>query len=830
MDELKDKCFPEHDTRVLTNHGFLFLSELEERLAARETVLYACYDESDTSIVYAPGKLVYVEPPTQWVDFTHAGTRRLWDSSSDDHGRSTVPTDGGYANRLTLRTTPEHDMYVQLCTGYERRKAGGAAVPPHKMTAQELAPGYQCDCVGAGRACTHGYSHYRIYTGAADGVKTPADVISLDNDDNDSPVIALGLRTADELDAFLELFGYWLGDGSMAYCLGSADGVTFSPKKERDRPYLRGLLDRLHLVRGQHFTSSVYEDAFAVRITVPAWFEFFDDEFGVQYKKSRHYNERQALLKQGMHSSQRRPLPSVSTRASRRRPSTTQPLPSLSVYDFPSPPEPADSTEDDTASASSSASPAPAQHRPRAGSAPGPGHGTIIMPSGAERGHHLQVVPLAYRGRPHPAWPVQLVQLAPSVQVERPLEELYGPDDAHHLSSSSSSSSSSTSDPEDDDDDDEEDDPVKSAKWMPHWALHRLDARQLRLVIEGLRQADGSSAATVKQLQATAAGGDQLSGFHQICTSGLGFRDQLVQACLHAGYSAYFKLNTRTGEVRGYNAVPQDGHIYNQQEMEAALQDDSTRQFKEVCANHDNWWVCYTDVVSELLPAEDIRFDGSACRVRQKKPYKAGWVAVHALDGTVVEAASQPALAAQLTASSARRTRTRSARKAARPRTAISEAYKNGCKVGGVWTILTAAEYEEQQSGQAHQQTRVAHIATQAADLYDEERDGRVWCVRVEHSDALIFVQRAHRDADGVVTKVGRAVITGNCLDRLRAETGQRIRNAEPEQAEARSPHRKQRSLLFIPSICVSLSPTCARVWPLLCLPVAVPQGFPLRR
>ena len=118
MDELKDKCFPEHDTRVLTNHGFLFLSELEERLAARETVLYACYDESDTSIVYAPGKLVYVEPPTQWVDFTHAGTRRLWDSSSDDHGRSTVPTDGGYANRLTLRTTPEHDMYVQLCTGY----------------------------------------------------------------------------------------------------------------------------------------------------------------------------------------------------------------------------------------------------------------------------------------------------------------------------------------------------------------------------------------------------------------------------------------------------------------------------------------------------------------------------------------------------------------------------------------------------------------------------------------------------------------------------------------------------------------------------------------
>ena len=41
----------------------------------------------------------------------------------------------------------------------------------------------------------------------------------------------------------------------------------------------------------------------------------------------------------------------------------------------------------------------------------------------------------------------------------------------------------------------------------------------------------------------------------------------------------------------------------------------------------------------------------------------------------------------------------------------------------------------------------------QTADLYDEQRDGRVWCVQlkqVKNSDRLIFVQRAHRNALGV--------------------------------------------------------------------------------
>ena len=608
------QCFSQTDTRVLTDTGFLFLTDIEARITAGQRVLYACYDTATKGIVYRPGRLVESAAPTHWVDFTHAGTRHHWDDTSDDYG-STVPAGGVWANRLTLRTTPEHDMYVQLCTrdgedgheSYEPRLAGDAPIAPHKQTARELAPGYQCECDAAGRTCTHGYSHYRMYTGAASGLHTPADVVSLSDRDPHSPVAALGLQSTDELAAFLELFGYWLGNGTMTYHtradLASKDAVCFEARNNHDCVCLRGLLDRLHLVCGQHFSSCESDLQLEVRITEPRWFRFFDDEFGVAYSNSRHYDRRLAVPKQGMHSRQRRPSTSTAS----------------------------------TVSASAAVS--------------------------------------STRAR----------SLSESASVEL-VADYSGDDDAEDMS------------PCEADLVEEEDDRAASDKWLPDWVLFRLGAEQLRLVIEGLRRAAGRSAATAARQHSAAVGDKAMQNEQQICTSSVGFRDQLIHACMHAGYSAYFTLNTATGEVCGHNAVPDHDGFCSEEEMEAALQVDSTRQFKSVCGKQDSWWVCYSEVISELLPAQDVRFDGGTCRVRQKK---------------------------------------------------------------------------EQRSGQAIQQQQAAVIATQPADLYDQKRDGRVWCVSVDHPDAVIFAQRAHRNARGVVTKVGRSMVVGNCLAGLAYLHGQ---------------------------------------------------------
>ena len=599
------QCLAEHDTRLLTDKGFLFLSDIEKRIAANEEVRYACYETSTHSIVYSTGTLIVdIPPPAQWVDFTHAGTRRQWDITSDDYGAK-VSVSGVPANYLTLRATPDHDMYVQLCTQSEEmhhsRCAGGASNPPHKMRAEELAPGYQCECNGAGRTCTHGYSHYRMYTGAASGLHMPADSISPEDCDSHSPVVALGLQSKDELDAFLELFGYWLSDGTMSHNTNatrtSHDAVIFRPSKNCDRVYLRSLLARLRLKPGQHFTSNESEVRLEVRITEPRWFRFFDDEFGVAYINSRHYDSRRPLLKHDMHNTQRR-LSTSSTSSS--------------------------------VSASATAS-----------------------------------VSVASSTR--------VRSLSASVSVE--LGADYNSDDDDEADAV-----------------EEQDDSAASVRWLPDWSLFRLNAEQLRLVIEGLRHAAGTSAATAAQRQSAPTGGEAMQGEQHICTFSVGFRDQLIQACLHAGYSAYFTLSTAAGAVRGYNPVPNDQCIYTAEEMEALLRIDSTRQFKPVRSKHDSWRVCYSEVISELLPAQDVRFDGRARRVQHEK------------------------------------------------------------------------KCEDHRSSQAiWQQEQAASIATQPGDLYDQERDGRVWCVDVDHDDHLIFVQRAHCNANGVVTKVGRAMVVGNC-------------------------------------------------------------------
>ena len=589
-------CFPEHDTRVLTNSGFLFLSDIEARIDAGQRVLYACYDTSTSSIVYRPGRLVYSAPPVRWVDFTPAGTRPMWDShTSNDYGL-TEPADADDsavpANRLTLRTTPDHDMYVQLCGtryGKDGHESYESHMLPRKQTARELAPGFECDCDAAGRTahCTHGYSQYRMYTGAASGLQTPADRMSLTDSDAGSPTVALGLHSADELDAFLELFGYWLQDGTMSYAHShdtdtrtagltsdDVDAVCFAPEKDRNSQYLRSLLARLHLARDKHFTESESSEESGMRLEVriiePRWFRFFDQEFGVKYSQSTQYDRRLARRKQGMHNTQLRMS--------------------------------AASTASVSASTTVTASVAVAS-RTRALS-------VSASTSNFSLSDYSSDVDLSPLGQPY------------------------------------------------EDEDGSEDGDVK---WLPHWVLFRLDARQLRLLISGLRQADDGQAMQQGEHE------------HRICTSSVGFRDQLIHACLHAGYSAYFQLHSTAGSVRGYCAVPTDDCIYIAEDMEAALRNDSTRQFKPVRSQFDSWWVCYSEQVSEVIEAQDVRFDGSVCRIRQK----------------------------------------------------------------------------------------AAAVAKKPGDLYDAKRDGRVWCVAVEHDDHLILVQRAHRNSSGVVTKVGRTMIVG---------------------------------------------------------------------
>ena len=55
--EISDDCFPETDTRVLTDTGFLFLHQLEDRFHQGESPLFACYDLATKAPLLSTGPL-----------------------------------------------------------------------------------------------------------------------------------------------------------------------------------------------------------------------------------------------------------------------------------------------------------------------------------------------------------------------------------------------------------------------------------------------------------------------------------------------------------------------------------------------------------------------------------------------------------------------------------------------------------------------------------------------------------------------------------------------------------------------------------------------------
>ena len=321
-------CFAEADTRVMTDRGMMWLHEIEERLAKGERVRYACFEkdrggdggkqgqggEMGGRLLYCDGDLVIPAgpPPAQLLEFSSSsGGKRRWgagDSSAelgtvrDDDGHEELIDDDGLASGVTvsLRVTPEHDMFVQLgrrtansrsvqwATRGARSAAEPISQPPSSIRASQLQSSHDSDeammrflcCADAGRTPT------------ADELAALRERVQR----------RLGLSDA-QLDAFLELFGLWLVVGSLEYsargpagerhrvqavCCAQAhqEGVDFL---NRIVPRLGLSSDAFHihtfsLQRAQQHASKLTT---VLYITEPRWFAFFDDEFGAVHPQSQ---------------------------------------------------------------------------------------------------------------------------------------------------------------------------------------------------------------------------------------------------------------------------------------------------------------------------------------------------------------------------------------------------------------------------------------------------------------------------------------------------------------------------------------------------------------
>ena len=253
-------CFPSVDTRVLTDRGLQFLDDIEAREARGEAVLYACYDVQAKALLYRRGDLVFdTRPPTQLVCFAshHDGTH------------------------AALRVTPHHVMYAQV-----------AGKPPAKRSARSLLPSCRCPSSAVRCQCQHRTAEVRMLACAQAGhvpegqeladarteqrhqrtadQKQPVGAASTEEQQvTDAgiaerrsrrwavvraslPVVtALRLQSPEQWSAFLELLGFWVGDGAVRYdAAGQPHAVSFGQRRQAEHAWLHERLSAVGLRDG----------------------------------------------------------------------------------------------------------------------------------------------------------------------------------------------------------------------------------------------------------------------------------------------------------------------------------------------------------------------------------------------------------------------------------------------------------------------------------------------------------------------------------------------------------------------------------------------------
>ena len=200
-------CFPVEDHQILTEFGFWSLDQVQSHFKAHETLQIACHVDGVLQYHAIKHKDVTIDK----------GTHDLVDMAGDKTGVSIMPTAN---HRMLLRVGP---------TTEDREWVGDQRTLP-ALEVQE-----------AGSVMDKGEADPSVvaqFLARFEHGETPIGT--------ELPFVAtLGLATQDEIDAFLELYGYWIGDGLLDPIMQT---VSFCAKVAADRDYLESLFSRLHRV------------------------------------------------------------------------------------------------------------------------------------------------------------------------------------------------------------------------------------------------------------------------------------------------------------------------------------------------------------------------------------------------------------------------------------------------------------------------------------------------------------------------------------------------------------------------------------------------------
>jgi DNA-directed RNA polymerase II subunit RPB2 len=274
--EMERDCFDEATHQVLTSEGFLFLRDLEERRASGREVLIGAFDALADTLVYQPmTELVVNEARARtWVHIEPPAEASRWGSDAGKDGKS------AHSNQVSLVVTEKHIMYAQsgavraradggeyiAWSGQETRGEGKSRAFVHEDFKERTA-GEMCQA-GPGAA-------FRLRAAPSNGMSLAEMPWAT--------LAPLGIDGPEKLSIFLEVYGYWLGDGSLQFRAGcGTDAVAFSVVKEAD---IEWILPALAKLTSSVRTYGVDDDQYQKRILVTdsEWVALFHGLYRSKY-------------------------------------------------------------------------------------------------------------------------------------------------------------------------------------------------------------------------------------------------------------------------------------------------------------------------------------------------------------------------------------------------------------------------------------------------------------------------------------------------------------------------------------------------------------------
>ena len=271
-------CYPE-DHQVLTEAGWYSY----QQFLANPTVRVACPRLSKDPARRANGEV-------GGLDFRGAAIVRLYSVNGLVHFRSApvqraacqhhdggVVTDAESDQHIDIQVTNDHRMWARLAPGGNTDRDAFAW---HRADALLYAK--SSDRPDAAPVSVQLPIHCPDGALADDGVDDDAHVLGL-------PFVApLGLVTSAQCYAFLELYGYWLGSGSLSL---AGRAVVFTTVKQADVSWLNTRLARVGLLRlatgGSGCAGYTVHPADETRYYVhhPHWWKLFSDEYAHRHQK-----------------------------------------------------------------------------------------------------------------------------------------------------------------------------------------------------------------------------------------------------------------------------------------------------------------------------------------------------------------------------------------------------------------------------------------------------------------------------------------------------------------------------------------------------------------